>query len=291
MAIILITGSSTGIGFATAEVLARSGHQVYGTMRNPQKSPQLQALADKEMLPISILPLDVDDDKSVKEAVDGVLSREGHIDVLINNAGIENHGAVEEIPLEYFKTNMETNYFGTVRCIQAVLPSMRERKSGRIINVTSISGKMYSNFHAPYCASKAAVEALSECLAQEVTPYGIKVNIVEPGVIQTPIFEKSIPVDPQTNYPNIHRFMAFFYASLQHPAQAVVVGEAIRYIIESESEQLRHTAGPDAAPLLAWRSSLSDEDWIKSASMDQESWMKGMKEGFNLDVSPYLSPA
>src|SRR3954471_11657723 len=145
MSVILITGSSTGLGYAIAETLARNGHTVYATMRNPQHSPQLQQLANDNRLPIHILPLDVLDDKSVQSAIDTILSKEGYIDVLVNNAGINSWGAVEEIPLQYFIENMDTNYFGTLRCIKAILPSMRERKSGCIINVTSLAGEVFTN--------------------------------------------------------------------------------------------------------------------------------------------------
>ena len=139
MATVLITGSSTGLGLATAVALARAGHDVYATMRNPARSPELQTIARKESLPITILRLDVDRDDSVVQAVRQVLAERGHVDVLVNNAGILAFGAVEDLPLDVFRQAMETNYFGALRCIQAVLPSMRERRSGCIVNVTSRS--------------------------------------------------------------------------------------------------------------------------------------------------------
>ena len=119
------------------------------------------------------------------------MKKEGKIDVLINNAGISDFGAVEELPMDSFNNDMNTNYFGTVRCIKAVLPSMRKRKSGLIINVSTVAGKLFSNFHSTYCASKAAVEAFSESLAQEVLPFNIKVVVVQPAFIETPIFNKA----------------------------------------------------------------------------------------------------
>jgi NAD(P)-dependent dehydrogenase (short-subunit alcohol dehydrogenase family) len=143
MSVILITGSSTGLGYAAAEMLARNGHTVYATMRNPKGSPQLQQLADDNHLSITILPMDVLDDQSVQSAINTVLTKEGHIDVLVNNAGIHSWGAVEERPLEEFKKEMDTNYFGTLRCIKAVLPVMRKRKSGCIINVSSVAGRVF----------------------------------------------------------------------------------------------------------------------------------------------------
>ncbi len=174
MATILITGTSTGIGFATAKILGRAGHQVYATMRSPARAPQLHELAHEENLPITILSLDVNNQESVNQAVAHILSKEKKIDVLVNNAGIAARGTVEEVPYEDFAKVMETNFFGTLRCIQAVLPKMRERKSGCIINVTSIAGKISFGGHSPYAASKFAVEAMSEGLAAEVQPYNNK---------------------------------------------------------------------------------------------------------------------
>src|SRR5690349_8751056 len=139
MASILITGTSKGIGMATALVLARVGHIVYATMRNPAASPELANTAKKETLPVKILKMDVDKDDSVKEAIDSILNNYGSIDVLVNNAGIETDGSVEELDFARFRAVMETNYFGPLRCIKAVLPHMRLRKQGCIINVTSIA--------------------------------------------------------------------------------------------------------------------------------------------------------
>src|SRR3954447_12286664 len=164
MPVVLITGSSTGIGFVTAETLARNGNTVYATMRDQQRSPQLQQLANDNNLSIVVLQMDVLDDRSVQNTIKHVLSKEGSIDVLINNAGIHSWGAVEEQPFASFKNEMDTNSFGTLRCIKTVLPSMRERRSGYIINISSVAGKVFSNFHGTYAPSKAAVEALSETL-------------------------------------------------------------------------------------------------------------------------------
>ena len=189
--VVLITGTSTGIGYAIAELLARNKYTVYASMRNPHQSTALQQLAKKEELDLHVLQLDVLYDDSVQKTVDTILSKEDKIDVLINNAGVHAWGATEELPMEIFKDNMETNYFGTLRCIKAVLPSMREKKSGSIINITSIAGIVNSNFHGAYCASKAAVEALTESLAQELAPFNIRLALVEPAFIETPIFKKA----------------------------------------------------------------------------------------------------
>jgi NAD(P)-dependent dehydrogenase (short-subunit alcohol dehydrogenase family) len=288
MSVVLITGSSSGIGHATAIYLAKKGHKVYATMRDPSKAPQPYIL-DGELLPIDVVQMDVNNDVSVEKAIKQVLDKEGRIDVLVNNAGISALGAIEELPLESFKKDMETNYFGTVRCIQAVLPSMRQRKKGTIINISSVAGKVYSNFHGTYAPTKAAVEALSECLAQEVVPHGIRVAVVEPGVTETPIFSKAYQLPEKTNYPNIKRFLSIFAASLENHAPPDGVAKVILDIIEGRSTTFRNPAGPDAIPLIEWRASQKDEDWIASTSIDDETWTSAMEEGMNLHVRTYMN--
>ncbi|MCW3114762.1 MAG: family NAD(P)-dependent oxidoreductase [Segetibacter sp.] len=288
MPVILITGCSTGIGFATAETLARKGNTVYATMRNPDKAPELQKLAEAENLSITILPLDVLDDQSVETAVNKIIANEGVIDVLVNNAGVGSFGSVEELPMELLRNDMETNYFGTVRCIKAVLPYMRERKSGTIINVTSVAGKVYSNFHGAYCASKAAVEAFSESLAQETKPFNIRIALVEPGVIETPIFRKANAYPENMLYPNLKRFMSLFAASLENHVAPSVVGQVIDDIVTAKTNGFRNPAGPDALPLLSWRATASDEDWVNSVNIDDETWINFMEQGMGLNVRKYM---
>jgi NAD(P)-dependent dehydrogenase (short-subunit alcohol dehydrogenase family) len=286
MAIALVTGTSTGIGQATAVTLARGGHTVYASMRNPARgTAEIQEIAGKESLPLTVIPLDVDDDASVKAGVAQVLVQSGRVDVLVNNAGIGMHGSVEELPVADFKRAMETNFFGALRCIQAVVPGMRERRHGVIINVTSVAGRFSSAPQAPYAASKWALEALSESLAQEVKPFGIRVAIVEPGVIATPIFDKVQPDQHEKSlYPHSRRVTALFAASLKNPVSPYVVGEAIRGIVESNSWQLRYPVGPDAAPLLAWRASMTDEQWVDYAAVTDEEWAARLKRDFGMDV-------
>jgi len=173
----LVTGTSTGIGLATAVTLARAGHTVIATMRNPASGAgEIQGIAAQEGLALTVLPLDVDDDESVRAC----FARVGPVDVLVNNAGVGVHGSVEELPIAEFKRAMETNFFGALRCIQAVVAGMRERRHGLIVNVTSVAGRLSNAPQAPYSASKWALEAASEALAQEVKPFGVRVAIVEP---------------------------------------------------------------------------------------------------------------
>ena len=285
MAIALITGTSTGIGLATAVTLARGGHKVFATMRNPAGGGgEIRAIAESEKLPITVLAMDVDDDVSVRDGVSEVLAQSDRIDVLVNNAGIAVHGSVEELPLSEFRRVMETNFFGALRCIQAVVPGMRERRHGCIVNVTSVAGRISSAPQAPYSSSKWALEAASEALAQEVKPFGVRVAIVEPGVIATPIFGKVAPETGSSVYPHSRRMAALFAAALKNPVSPYVVGEAIRRIAESESWQLRYPVGPDAGPFLAWRASMSDEDWVNSNAVTDAEWQARVKRDFGLDV-------
>jgi NAD(P)-dependent dehydrogenase (short-subunit alcohol dehydrogenase family) len=289
MAIALITGTSTGIGLATALALGRAGYRVYATMRNPQRAPELVSIATKEALPIVVVPLDVDDDGSVQRAVTQVQAERGRIDVLVNNAGITPLGSIEERPLPEFRQTMETNFFGAVRCIQAVLPQMREQRSGCIVNISSVAGRVAQAAQGAYAASKFALEAMSEVLAQEVKAFNIRVAIVEPCIIQTAIFDKVRAIPVERRYPQERRLKALFAASLAHPVSATVVGEAIRQIVESDSWQLRYPIGPDATSFLARRAGMSDEAWVAFGAMqDDEAWCARIAQDFGLDVRPYL---
>ena len=213
-------------------------------------------------------------DESVNAAIGKVLAQAGHIDVLVNNAGIAPVGAAEEMPFEVFQQVMQTNYFGTIRCIQAVVPGMRDRRSGYIINVSSIAGELYSPCFGSYCATKAAIEALSESLAGEVAQFGIRVAIVQPGVIDTPLIDKADDVPTDTLYPTHARLKAYLSASVDgNQVPASTVAETIQAIATGQLTTFRNPVGADAAPLLGWRASLTDEDWIASAGMDEETWI------------------
>ena len=250
MSTIVITGASRGIGRATALVLARAGHNVIATMRNPE-----------EIGPVAVERMDVDSGDSVRECFERIHAR-GPVDVLVNNAGIERGGPIEETPLADFRACMETNYFGALRCIKSVVKPMRERRQGLIVNVTSVAGKISASPLGPYAATKFALEALSEALAQEMKQFGVRVAIVEPGIIDTRMARNIEGFGTSTIYPQVERMKKTFTDAMA--AQSVppeVVGEKILEILESGTWQLRHPAGPDAAPLLGWRASMTDEQW------------------------------
>jgi NAD(P)-dependent dehydrogenase (short-subunit alcohol dehydrogenase family) len=285
MGVIFVTGTSTGIGMATAISLARAGHIVYAGMRNPQRTGELHEAIAREKLGIRIVAQDVDDDDSARNAIEQALSEAGGIDALVNNAGVSTMGPVEETSLSDFRTTMETNFFGALRCIKAVLPGMRERRSGCIVNVTSVVGRIAGAPQASYAASKWALEALSESMAQEVKSFGIRVAIVEPGVIATPIFGKAGADVADSPYPHKRRLKELFRASLEKPVSPFVVGDKIRDIIDSGTWILRHLVGPDAAGLLQWRASLTDEQWVDWGTMSDEEWVAYVRGAFGLNVS------
>ena len=263
MASALITGTSSGIGFATALALGRAGHTVFATMRNPGRAPALGEQVAEEKLPVQILTMDVDSDESVAAAVKSIHEQDGQVDVLVNNAGIERTGSVEELSLDVFRETMETNYFGAIRCIKAVVTEMRERRAGCIVNVTSIAGKLAPAPFAPYSASKFALEALSECLGQEMKPFNVRVAIVEPGIIDTPMARRIEEPKGESRYPQGRRWAAAFQASLENPTKPAVVADKILEIIESGTWTLRHPMGPDAGPFLDWRAGMTGEAFVE----------------------------
>lgn len=284
MATVVITGSSVGIGRATALELARAGHTVYATMRDLARGADLAATAAAERLPVHLRVLDVDRDESVA-ACFGALRAEGVVpDVLVNNAGIERHGAIEELPLAGIRAVMETNYFGAVRCIQAVVGGMRERGSGCIVNVSSVAGRIASSPLGAYAASKFALEALSEALAQEVRPFGVRVRIVQPGITDTAMAQ-AMPGSGSPTYRQVRQMAALFRASLAHPTPPTVVAQVIRTAIEDGGAQLRWPSGPDAAGFLAWRASMSDEAWLAFNSQPDDEWVAAVKATFGMDVT------
>ena len=285
MAIALITGASSGIGLATAVTLARGGHTVIGTMRNLHSAGEIHKIAAEEKLALKVEMLNVDDDASVRDAIGKVLAEYGHIDVLVNNAGIGGGGSIEELSIEVFRQVMETNFFGALRCAKGVIPGMRERRQGCIVNVTSIAGRVAMAPQSAYAASKFALEALSECLAQELKSFGIRVAIIEPGVIATPIFGKAKPLPKDSPYPHSRRLRAMFAASLTKPISPYIVGEQIRQIVESGSWQLRYPVGPDAAPFMKWRAGKTDEEMVNFGALTDEEYKAGIKQELGLDIN------
>ncbi len=283
MKTVLITGTSKGIGLETALAFGRAGYKVFATMRNPDRASELRQIIIVESLDISIFEMDVDSDESVEKTIGTLLKKNGQIDILVNNAGIERHGSVEEMPIKDFKEIMETNYFGVLRCTKALLPTMRKNRIGCIINIASIAGKISNTPLGAYAASKFALEAISEALAQEVKPFNIRVAIVEPGIIDTGM-ANAIAKGGTSIYPQSKRFGGLFAASLKTPTKPTIVAEKILEIAENTIWKLRHPVGPDALPFLEWRASMSDEEYVDWNAASDAEWYQAVEQTFGLDA-------
>jgi NAD(P)-dependent dehydrogenase (short-subunit alcohol dehydrogenase family) len=276
MAAVLITGTSKGIGYETALAFGRAGYRVHATMRNPSQSPALAEVAAKEKLAITVTTMDVDNDKSVSDGMAAIQAQHGPIDILVNNAGIEAAGSIEEEPLDDYQATMETNYFGVIRCIKAVVPEMRKRRSGTIINISSVAGSFSHPPMTAYCASKWALEGLSESLACEMKSFGVRVAVVKPGIIDTAMAQRISTVG-NSEYPHAARISNLFKQVLQDaPVPPSVVAEKVLEIVTSGTWQFRHPVGPDAEGLIAWRKGMTDEQWIDLHSADDETYRKLM---------------
>jgi NAD(P)-dependent dehydrogenase (short-subunit alcohol dehydrogenase family) len=215
MTTVLITGCSTGFGLESALAFARRGDTTYASMRNPAKADKLRERADAEGLTVEIATLDVTDDESVAAAVAEIESRHGAVDVLVNNAGVGYSGAVEAIDMDRARALMETNVWGAVRTMRAVLPAMRAQGSGVIVNVSSVAGRVpASGHHGFYAASKHALNALTEAAATELEHFGVRVVSVEPGFFKTEIANNSdmeADIDDASPYAADHRWINKFY--------------------------------------------------------------------------------
>jgi NAD(P)-dependent dehydrogenase (short-subunit alcohol dehydrogenase family) len=279
MATAVITGCSKGIGLATALAFARAGYSVHATMRNPEAAPELGQIAARENLPIHISRMDVVSDESVATAVAAIQKR-GPIDVLVNNAGVERSGSIEELPISAFREEMETNYFGVLRCSKAVVKGMRERGGGCIVNVSSVAGTMSNPPLTGYCASKWALEALSEGLAAEMRTFGVRVLLVKPGIIDTPMARHFAEKSHASIYRQGQRLGDFFVQSLTNPVAPDVVAAKILDVVQSGTWTFRHLVGPDAEPLLAWRKTLTDEEWIDLYASDDATFGERLQRAF-----------
>lgn len=269
--IAVVTGSSSGIGFETSLALARNGFYTYATMRDLDKSKTILELTRLEELPLEVLRLNVTDDKSVKEAIEKIANEQERIDVLVNNAGYALVGAFEELSIEEFKEQFETNVLGAIRVTQAVLPIMRKQRCGTIVNISSIAGRIGFPLTSAYVSSKFALEGLSESIAYETEQFRIKVILIEPGVIKTnfdnnlKIGKRVAATDPNSPYAEItKRRILGFKPRFEKGSPPTEVARAILRAIESEnSPELRHLVGNDAFKLMEIRKNTSDKEFRK----------------------------
>ncbi len=250
--ITVVTGANSGIGRATAIHLAVNGHRVFGTVRAVAKAEKLLAAAAEHGVEIELAELDVADDTSVERGFADILERAGRVDHLVNNAGVGGNGVVEECSSEQFLEVMNVDLVGAIRCSRAVLPQMRERGSGTIVNVTSVAGRFGAMAQAPYVASKWALEGVSEEMALELAAFGIRVAIVEPGVTKSSIFAKNIDAPNNTGAYDAHyrRMFQMYSAGIQNATDAVEVAEVIRHAIETDEPELRYLVSWGAAEMV-----------------------------------------
>jgi NAD(P)-dependent dehydrogenase (short-subunit alcohol dehydrogenase family) len=263
----VITGSSSGIGHEISLILARNGFTTYATMRNLQKGSDLKSIAEDEKLPLHFAQLDVTDENSVKKAIKTIYDEVGRIDILVNNAGYALSGAFEDLSMDEIKTQYETNVFGLIRTTQQVLPIMRKQKSGMIVNISSGVGRFGFPTGSAYVSTKFAVEGLSESMSYEVEPFGIKVILIEPGVIKTNFFNSSVLAkksqDPNSPYaPLIKGMENSIGKMMKNGSTPQYVAQVVLDAITNENPKLRNLAGKDIEQLLEMKRKMSDEEFV-----------------------------
>jgi NAD(P)-dependent dehydrogenase (short-subunit alcohol dehydrogenase family) len=259
----IVTGGSSGIGYATSLLLARSGYYTYASARNIDKSSNLQSIAEAERLPLKPIQLDVNDDSSVKAAVEKIVSEKERIDVLVNNAGYGLFGAFEDLSLDEIKAQFETNFFGVVRVTQHILPIMRAMHDrgvgdGIIVNVGSINGKIAFPVLSAYSATKFAIEGLSESIAYELEPFGIKVILIEPGPIRSNFMKGSLlpkrALDPKSPYSElVQKFYDKTNSQHDDAISPEEVAKIILQAISNDTPEFRYVIGNYASTLLETR--------------------------------------
>jgi NAD(P)-dependent dehydrogenase (short-subunit alcohol dehydrogenase family) len=284
----VVTGANSGIGRATALHLAQSGYRVFGTVRSAARADKLLAGAAHAGVEVELIELDVASDDSVRRGFADVFERAGRVDHLVNNAGIGGNGVVEEASPERLIEVFDVDVCGGVRCIQQVLPGMRERGRGTIVNVTSVAGRIAAVAQAPYVAAKWAFEGLSEQLAQEVVGFGVRVAIVEPGVTKSSIFGKNTDAPNESGVYAEHyaRMLQMYAAGYVHATDAVEVARVIQHAIETDRPRLRYQVSWGGRELVEGRRMLSDEAWVElGRPMPLPDYIAAFGDTFGLDLT------
>lgn len=290
MKVALITGSNTGIGKAVSLTLARNGFKTWATMRDLDQAKDLAAIADDEALAMEFARLDVTDPGSMQAVVSEVVSKSGQIDVLVNNAGVGIGGPVEFLDDAVLRGTMEVNYFGPAKLTQLVLPHMRERRSGAIVMMSSIAGRFVAPVQSPYCASKFALEALSEALAAEVAQFGVRVAIIEPGVVKTRVVPqmealKAAGLPPGFPYAaHAQRLMSMFDYGASIGLEPEDVAAVVLEAITTDTPRLRYVFGKFAEGMQRSLAEQSDEERLAMlGSTDDEAFWRLAKDVWGWD--------
>jgi NAD(P)-dependent dehydrogenase (short-subunit alcohol dehydrogenase family) len=285
----VVTGANSGIGRATAIHLASHGHEVYGTVRDFGRTEKLKAMADAAGAEVNLVQLDIADDESVRKGMAEILERAGRVDVLVNNAGVGGNAVVEEVSPAEVLDVMNVNVCGAIRCLQAVLPGMRERGSGTIVNITSVAGRFGAIGQTPYTASKWAFEGLSEELAFELAPFGIRVVIVEPGVTKSAIFAKNQAAPNATGAYDMHyrRLFDFYASGIAQGTDPFEVAEVIREAITTDAPRLRYSVAWGGPEIIAGRQVMTDEEWVAlGAITDDDEYHDVFLKAFGVESRP-----
>jgi NAD(P)-dependent dehydrogenase (short-subunit alcohol dehydrogenase family) len=279
----VVTGSSSGIGYETSLLLARNQFTTYATMRNLNKSEGLREIATKEKIPLKVAQLDVNNDSSVDNAIDSIIKENGKIDLLVNNAGYDLFGSLEDASIEEIREQFETNFFGVVRTTKAVVPTMRKQRSGTIVNISSVGGRLgLTPFGTAYHASKFAIEGLTESLRHELAEFNINIILVEPGAIRSNFVDniKTVKGFDSNKSPyaktvqQMFQGLDTFFASSSHP---VDVAQVILNAVNSPSPELRYPVGKDAESIFKARTELSDRDlekWVRESYMEKKGFVR-----------------
>lgn len=272
--IALVTGSSSGIGFETSLRFAQNGIYTYASVRNLRKSDEMLGYARKDDLPLKILRLDVTDEESISEAIDKIISEKGRIDIVVNNAGYSLLGPLEQLHINEIKEEFETNFFGIIKLIQSVLPIMRKQGYGRIINISSLAGRIGFPLSSAYVSSKFALEGLVESLRYEVQPYGILVSLIEPGVTKTNfvnnmklgknvITSSNSGNDDSPYVEIIQKRISAFKPRFEKGSSTSEVADIVLQAVTSDNPKARYLVGEDALKMMEKRRNTTDEEFAR----------------------------
>ena len=267
----LVTGSSSGIGFETSLALAREGHHTFASMRDTSKATNLKEIAIKENIPIEIIELDVDKEESIVNAIKKIVEEAGRLDVLVNNAGYGQFGCTEDVSVEEFRKQFETNFFSIVRIIQEIAPIMRNQNSGNIINISSVAGRIGLPGSPAYISSKFALEGLGECLRYELGQFGIKTTLIEPGVIKTNFFDSmKIPesrADPKYKDLTEH-ILSGLKMMVQMGTEPAQVAQVVMKALHDKEMLPRYVVGADATMFMEAKKMKTDLEFEKYMSKE-----------------------
>jgi NAD(P)-dependent dehydrogenase (short-subunit alcohol dehydrogenase family) len=262
----LVTGSSTGIGFDTSLALARNGFYTYATMRNLQDSNKILDISKKEQLPLDVLPLDVNDDKSILDTINKINEKNKRIDVLVNNAGYALAGPLEGTSIDEIRAQFETNFFGAIKVMQSVIPIMRNQRSGRIVNITSMGGRVAVPLDSLYHGTKFALEGVSECIRYELGTFGIRIILVEPGAVGSNFWKNlkmtSVSQNPHSPYrqilDNVSKVFSKMTENVIHPSE---VSKVVVNAVTSDNPEFRYVVGKDANMIIDAKKNMSEREY------------------------------